>query len=539
MSASVTAIGPGLASPGPASTGGQAPVRYSRVLTAEPGPFFLPEEKRAIVCVVADGAGINAELVVSSSHKTDPVVQKVFSELRRHAQKIRFQTRYAQVSEIAKLYQRHAPTAAGGEDDSERQEQVKGYIREANSMGASDLKIIVVGPYCRIRYTIHGRTRTYHELSASEGMLLSRALYNTMCAEITGSGLDQNAMQDAQLKAEVASQCGLVGSRISTRPANGRGIRIVMRLLPPNRSAVQELEELGYLPDSQVPIIRDVMALPFGIALISGITGSGKSTTLKAMIENILRDSDQETDILTIEDPVEYDIEAEGCTQTPLVYEGDDPDARRNAWPNALRNAMRQAPKIIVPGEIRDAESAQIAYEAAVTGHTILSTVHTFDAPSIIDRFRSLGVADDRLFNPALTVCLINQSLLRKLCVDCRVPYAVGCAAIPADQRAIIEEFCEVSKVYLQGPGCECCRGKTPGVRGRQVAAEVIRTTAEFMEVFRQKGMLAARIFWVKEMGGVTKLAHAMRHVHAGLADPRHVIKDVAPLNTDRLHVGA
>ncbi|MDH0071208.1 ATPase, T2SS/T4P/T4SS family [Stenotrophomonas maltophilia] len=531
----MTAISPGVQAPaaGPASA-----VRFSRVLTAEQGPFFVPEDKRAMVCVLADVAGVNAELVVSSSHKTDPVVLSMYNVLRRHVPPIRYETRYTQVSEIAKLYQRHAPSAAGTEDDSERQEQVKTYIREANNMGASDLKIIVVGPYCRIRYTIHGRTRTYHELPAAEGMLLSRALYNTMCAEITGSGLDQNAMQDAQLKADVASQCGLVGSRISTRPANGRGIRIVLRLLPPNLSAVQELEELGYLPDTQVPILREVMGLPFGIALISGITGSGKSTTLKAIIENILRDSDQETDVLTIEDPVEYDIEAEGCTQTPLVYEQDDPDGRRNAWPNALRNAMRQAPKIIVPGEIRDAESAQIAYEAAVTGHFIWSTVHTFDAPSIIDRFRSLGVAEDRLFNPALTVCLANQSLLRRLCVSCRVPYSVGCAGIPSDQRASIEEYCDISSVYLQGPGCEKCNGKTPGVRGRQVAAEIIRTTAEFMEVFRRQGMVAARIYWVKQMGGVTKLAHALHHVHAGLADPRHVIRDVAPLNTDRLHIG-
>ncbi|WP_307546487.1 GspE/PulE family protein [Xanthomonas sacchari] len=464
---------------------------------------------------------------------------QIFNALRREVGRISYETRYAQVSEISKLYQQHAPAVSRGDDDSERQEQVKKYIKEANGMGASDVKIIVVGPYCRIRYTIHGRTRTYHELSANEGMLLARALYNTMCSELTGSGLDPTAMQDAQLKADVAFQCGLVGSRISTRPANKRGIRVVLRLLPPNRSAVQELEELGYSPVPQVEMLREVMALPFGIVLVSGITGSGKSTTLKAMIENILRESDQEIDVLTIEEPVEYDIEAEGCTQTPLVFESDDPQARRNAWPNALRNAMRQAPKIIVPGEIRDAESAQIAYEAAVTGHMILSTVHTFDAPSIIDRFRSLGVADDRLFNPALTVCLINQSLLRRLCVDCRVPYSVGCAAIPAAQRARIEEVCDVAKVYLQGAGCASCQDKTPGVNGRQVAAEIVRPNADFMEVFRSKGMLAARIYWVRHMHGVTKLSHALDHVHAGLADPRHVESDVAPLNTDRLHIGS
>ncbi|WP_348843442.1 GspE/PulE family protein [Xanthomonas euvesicatoria] len=535
MVASVTSIAPELALPvaEPAKA-----VRYCRVLTAEQGVYFVAESKRAVVCLLADADGRSAELVVSSSHKTDPIVLSIFNVLRRNAQNITWVTRYTQVSEIAKLYQLHSTNLVASDDDSARQDQVKGYIREANSMGASDLKIIVVGPYCRIRYTIHGRTKTYHELPAAEGMLLSRALYNTMCAEMTGSGLDPNAMQDAQLKADVAGQCGLVGSRISTRPANGRGIRIVLRLLPPNRSAVQELEELGYLPDSQIPILREVMSLPFGIGLISGVTGSGKSTTLKAIIENILRDSDQETDVLTIEDPVEYDIEAEGCTQTPLVYEQDDPEGRRNAWPNALRNAMRQAPKIIVPGEIRDSESALIGYEAAVTGHFIWSTVHTFDAPSIIDRFRLLGVADDRLFNPALTVCLVNQSLLPQLCVSCRVPYLVGSAAIPAHVRTSIEEFCDVSKVYLQGPGCDDCSGQTPGVRGRKVAAEIIRPTAAFMEVFRRQGMVAARIYWVKQMGGITKLAHALTYVHSGLADPRHVIRDVAALNTDRLHIG-
>ncbi|OCG80282.1 hypothetical protein LMG667_23495, partial [Xanthomonas euvesicatoria] len=185
MVASVTSIAPELALPvaEPAKA-----VRYCRVLTAEQGVYFVAESKRAVVCLLADADGRSAELVVSSSHKTDPIVLSIFNVLRRNAQNITWVTRYTQVSEIAKLYQLHSTNLVASDDDSARQDQVKGYIREANSMGASDLKIIVVGPYCRIRYTIHGRTKTYHELPAAEGMLLSRALYNTMCAEMTGSG---------------------------------------------------------------------------------------------------------------------------------------------------------------------------------------------------------------------------------------------------------------------------------------------------------------------------------------------------------------
>lgn len=513
-------------------------VRWTRVLTAERGQFHVEQKDREVICILADPTATRAELVVSSAHRLHPLALSFANRLRLAEPKITFETRYAPVSEIVALYDRNGAQTEPEDRDSttDQQEIIKQYIREAAKLGASDVKFNIVGPLCRLRYTVHGRTTTYHELPAAEGYALCRTLYNTMTDDINGTGLDENVMQDGQLSAAVARQCGLVGSRIATRPAKGKGLRMTLRLLPPNDNSAN-LTSLGYLPE-QVPIIRELTRLKFGIALFSGVTGSGKSTSLKACIEEILVSSNQETDIITIEDPTEYDIEGEGCLQTPLTWKSREPGAQKAAWANALRNCMRHAPNVLMPGEIRDAESAITAYDAAMTGHFIWSTLHVFDAPSILVRLRRLGVDEDLLFNPALSVGLINQALVRKLCPHCRIPYREGAHLLEPELRQRVETYCTPETVYLAGHGCDTCRATKPGTKGRQVAAEVIRTNAEFMRVFQTEGMNAARIYWVREMGGITKIAHAIRHINAGETDPRHAEQDVGPLNTDHIHLG-
>jgi type II secretory ATPase GspE/PulE/Tfp pilus assembly ATPase PilB-like protein len=500
----------------------------TRVLSLEPGMFLASAANRDILCVLTDANRERAEVVVNQATRNDPAVFSIIGKLRLHG--IPHTVRYAPLSEVAGFY-KSAANAENADSNSLQQSRVVDFIREAASLHASDVKFQIVGTLCRIRYKIGGRSHTYHEIPAAEGYLLVRTMVNTMAGQLSDDDtqLDENKSQDAQLSVEFAQQCGLMGSRIGTRPAKQKGLLVVLRLLyGETGSGRLTLDSIGYDPVAHVPYLRDILTLSYGIALFSGVTGSGKSTSLKACVEEQLDLNDQEIDLITVEDPVEYEIHGEGAVQTPLMGE----------WHEATRNLMRLAPNIMMPGEIRDSESAIAAFDGALTGHFVWSTTHTFDACSIMLRLRRLGVDEDFLTNPALVVGLINQSLVRTLCIHCSIPYHdLPPEYLSERLRERVETFCTPRTVRVMKPaGCDRCGKK--GWKGRKVAAEVIRPTAEFMRIFRVDGVNAAKVYWVREEAGLTKLAHAIRHINAGLVDPRHVEQDVGPLNKDRIELG-
>jgi len=242
----------------------------------------------------------------------------------------------------------------------------------------------------------------------------------------------------------------------------------VMRLLDP-RSIHAKLEEFGMRPDILAQV-REQIAKPQGTLLTTGPTGSGKTTTLYAFV-NELNTPDMK--IITVEDPIEYHIT--GINQTQVEPE------KGYTFASGLRAIVRQDPDIILIGEIRDLETAEIALNAALTGHLVLSTIHTNDAAGTIPRLIELGAKAETI-SPALTMAM-GQRLLRRLCPDCKkvIP-------MPAGEKVKIKEAVEpiaqrfsvgpLDDVKLYGPvGCEKCNGI--GYRGRVGVYEVFTVTKE------------------------------------------------------------
>ncbi|WLI54336.1 ATPase, T2SS/T4P/T4SS family [Pseudomonas sp. FP833] len=182
-------------------------------------------------------------------------------------------------------------------------------------------------------------------------------------------------------------------------------------------------------------------------------------------------------------------------------------------------------------GELRDVESAKAAYSGAMTGHPTWSTLHTNNAIASLQRLIDMEIRQ----SPGTTRAgrrLINQSLLPVLCPSCRVPLKEHTHLIDDGLLARVKDLQILEQVNLLGEGCSQCRGL--GVVDRTVIAETLLTNLQFMDVFSQRGASAARRHWVKEMGGITKISHAIMKIAAGMIDPRHAETIAGPLDFDR-----
>lgn len=240
--------------------------------------------------------------------------------------------------------------------------------------------------------------------------------------------------------------------RVSTLPSN-HGERIVLRILD-QQAAQLDLGLLG-MPEAALSVIRKMIAEPHGILLVTGPTGSGKTTSLYAMLTELNQVS---RNILTIEDPIEYDLPGIGQTQAnPKV---------QMTFAKGLRAILRQDPDVVMIGEIRDLETAEIAVQASLTGHLVLSTLHTNSALGALTRLHDMGV-ESFLLSSSI-VGLIAQRLVRKLCEHCKTPHVLR-----QDERDLmrLEPTTDVSKVY-EPHGCEHCNQL--GYRGRTGIYELI-----------------------------------------------------------------
>ena len=320
-------------------------------------------------------------------------------------------------------------------------------IQRSLDLGASDIHIESVDGGLRIRYRIDGvlqdgATPVDERLSAA---VISRIklLANLNIAE-------RRLPQDGRIMMRVKGH--ELDLRVSSLPTV-HGECVVMRVL--DRQSVRlDIEDMGFSPD----ILKHYLSLlnrPHGVLLLTGPTGSGKTTTLYASLSNLDSDS---LKIITVEDPVEYQLE--GINQIPVQSQIDLTFAR------ALRSILRQDPDIIMIGEMRDTETAQISVQAALTGHLVLSTLHTNTAAGAITRLEDMGV--ERFLITAAVNGVLAQRLLRKLCPACKRP-----AQLDAEQLArlgMTGDASEEAEVY-EAVGCDQCKGT--GYSGRSAIHEL------------------------------------------------------------------
>lgn len=338
---------------------------------------------------------------------------------------------------------------------------VNSIIGRAVETRASDIHIEPFERTLRVRYRIDGVLRDMQSPSNSlRAAVISRVklMANLNIAET-------RLPQDGRIR--LVNRGKEIDLRISTVPTM-HGESVVLRIL--DKGGVDlGFDTLGF-SDTTLPRYLDILDRPHGIVLVTGPTGSGKTTTLYTSLIHL---NNGEKKILTIEDPVEYQLDGVNQVQVKTQI--------GLTFANALRSFLRQDPDIIMIGEIRDVETAEIAVQAALTGHKVLSTVHTNDAPSTITRLLDMGIEDFLLTSTVNGITA--QRLVRKICDHCREPIEVLPEIV---QQFSLERYASGDKISLfWGRGCEQCGGT--GYRGRTSILEVLEMTDPIRSLILQR----------------------------------------------------
>ncbi|EAS7014399.1 pilus assembly protein [Salmonella enterica] len=496
-----------------------------------------------------------SELLVDSERRTDAVVQQRVMQLTEEnpGASMRMVSR-SELLRCRDLARRQAEKGEQGlrlqdikKEVSRRQGDVLNYFMVAKEIGASDIHCTTLPGLTRIEMRVHGELETISELPEEDGKAQAATIILSMC-DVTEPQFYAGRKQDGRVAAKFLRRVGLFGARYSHTPT-ADGLHYVMRVIPDDGDVVPTLETLGYLPE-QIRLIKRILRIPEGMVILSGPTGSGKSTTLRACSDLYLKRTRYKKRLLTVEDPPEGRIV--GAIQTPILCDKADEAEVRRAWERALSSALRLDPDVILPGELRDLISILAGIFAAQTGHLVLSTLHANSAFSVPERMITMGANAGLVADAQLLTGLISQRLVQVLCPDCRVPWSVKKDQLTPEEREYLEKYCSVEGVcrpehlhFRNEEGCPSCRravtingrqvatvGK--GVKGRSVVAEVVRPDAMLFRLLIQEGKDAAKAYWLSELGGITRRAHLLHKLNAGLVDPLDADL-IVPLDEDEV----
>ena len=369
---------------------------------------------------------------------------------------------------------------------------------EAHRAGASDIHLEPLDKKFRVRFRIDG---VLQEMQAPPKRLQSAILSRLKIMTGSMSIAEKRLPQDGRIQIKIKRKP--IDLRVSTIPTN-HGESIVMRVLDKS-SLLLGLPELGFFSDDQETFER-LIKLPDGILLVTGPTGSGKTSTLYACL-NYINKPDRK--IITVEEPIEYQMN--GINQVQVNADIG------MTFPAALRSILRQAPNIIMIGEIRDLQTATIATNASLTGHLVFSTLHTNDAPAAIARLVDIGVQP---FLVASSIrAIMAQRLVRRLCPNCRQPGELG----ETEMRALRIESGQLADSQVMHPvGCEHCR--QTGYRGRMGIFEIFEIDDEVRHLINQRTATTVLRQRARELGMRTLREDGVRKVLAGLTSAEEVI---------------
>ena len=369
---------------------------------------------------------------------------------------------------------------------------------EAHRLGASDIHLEPLDKKFRVRFRIDG---VLQEMQAPPKRLQSAIVSRLKIMTGSMSIAEKRLPQDGRIQVKIKKKP--LDLRVSTIPTN-HGESVVMRLLDKS-SLMLGLPELGFLSDDQETFER-LLRLPDGILLVTGPTGSGKTSTLYACL-NYINKPDRK--IITVEEPVEYQMN--GINQVQVNTEIG------MTFPAALRSILRQAPNIIMIGEIRDLETASIATNASLTGHLVFSTLHTNDAPSAVARLVDIGVQP---FLVASSVrAIMAQRLVRRLCPNCKQPGELS----ETELRALHLDAGQLRDAQVMKPvGCDECR-KT-GYRGRMGIFEIFVIDDEVRHMINTRQSTLHLRQRARELGMRTLREDGVRKVLGGLTSAEEVI---------------
>jgi len=370
-------------------------------------------------------------------------------------------------------------------------------IIEGIQRRASDIHLEPLEKRFRVRYRIDG---VLHEVE-SPPKRLQLAIISRLKIMANISIAEKRIPQDGRIQVTIGNRA--LDLRVSSLPT-AHGESIVMRILD-KEGLKLGLPELGFFSDDQATFER-LSTLPDGILLVTGPTGSGKTTTLYGCLNTINK---PDRKIITVEDPVEYQLT--GVNQVPVRHDVG------MTFASALRAMLRQAPNIVMVGEIRDLETAEIAINASLTGHMVFSTLHTNDAPGAVTRLIDLGVKPFLVSTSLRGV--MAQRLVRKICQNCRRPHDPTAMEL----RALNLRAAEIADAHFaRGAGCPACDGT--GYRGRMGIFEVLAVNEDLQRMIYENASSARLREKARALGMRTMREDGVRKATAGLTTIEEVV---------------
>jgi type IV pilus assembly protein PilB len=386
-------------------------------------------------------------------------------------------------------------------DDAPVVKLINGLLTDAVRRGASDIHIEPFEHEIRVRYRIDGAL-----LEIMRPPLKMKAALISRVKILSQLNIaERRVPQDGRLKLKMGSR--VIDFRVSTLPVLF-GEKIVLRILDKGNLTL-DLTKFGFEPKAEKDLMRAILN-PYGMVLVTGPTGSGKTTTLYSALSRI---NTPEVNIMTAEDPVEYNLM--GINQVLVRTEIG------LTFAAALKAFLRQDPNIIMIGEVRDLETGGIAIKAALTGHLVLSTLHTNDAPSTITRMIDMGI---EAFNVASAVNLVvAQRLVRRICKDCKAEHQYTdpeLAALGTDLESLKK------LTFMKGTGCDTCSGT--GYKGRAGLYEVMALSPELRRMILRGASVAEIRDQAVSEGMLTLRMDGMKKIERGVTTLEEVVKETA-----------
>jgi type IV pilus assembly protein PilB len=386
-------------------------------------------------------------------------------------------------------------------DDAPVVKLINGLLTDAVRRGASDIHIEPFEHEIRVRYRIDGAL-----LEIMRPPLKMKAALISRVKILSQLNIaERRVPQDGRLKLKMGSR--VIDFRVSTLPVLF-GEKIVLRILDKGNLTL-DLTKFGFEPKAEKDLMRAILN-PYGMVLVTGPTGSGKTTTLYSALSRI---NTPEVNIMTAEDPVEYNLM--GINQVLVRTEIG------LTFAAALKAFLRQDPNIIMIGEVRDLETGGIAIKAALTGHLVLSTLHTNDAPSTITRMIDMGI---EAFNVASAVNLVvAQRLVRRICKDCKGEHQYTDPELAA-LGTNLESLKKLT--FMKGTGCDTCSGT--GYKGRAGLYEVMALSPELRRMILRGASVAEIRDQAVTEGMLTLRMDGMKKIERGVTTLEEVVKETA-----------
>ena len=494
----------------------------NKLLTLPGSSLVVNDDTRRLLALFSDG-----RFLVVETHKFDGRVLS-FEVLARKKRLNISKPTYVSQNELNAVYSIAERSAAAAEieedsdlDQLQMQKDFVAVVERAAAKKVSDVHVVVADS-TQIMFRTNGMMQTEMEYNKEWGELFVRAAFAS--ADISDSNYAQNEFQGAQKlgstplrgsKGKLMLPHNVLAIRLQFNPIAFGSQYLVMRLLyaDDNPDGSGDLHALGF-GEYEENLFYRLRAVPVGVSVIAGPTGSGKSTTLQRNMIKLLQEKNYEINLITVEDPPEYPIP--GARQMPVTNANTE-EEKDEQFTKALSAALRSDPDVMMVGEIRTLSAAQLTFKGALSGHGMWTTLHANSAPAILTRFRDMGVETFKLLDPELIKGLISQRLFRKLCPHCRKSVKEMLDEPQVKRlKTALGDF-GVENTFVRGPGCKYCNNT--GIKGRMSVPEIVLPDAMFLELMIKGETRKAIDYWTSDLGGRTLKDAAIERMLKGYID--------------------